>query len=377
MLREPQKIVFLMDFYGGPRAGTEVQLLDLLTGLDRRRFDPSLVVFRQAPGARDAREFPCPVHVLGIHRLAHPRSWVRMVAFARLLRQRRVRLVHILFNDASVIGPPFCKLAGTRTVVARRDMGFWYTPSVLHLLRLNRRFVDAVVTNSEAVRRNVLAYEGYPLQRTHVLINGHHPSRFLADPKPGFRKSLGIPKGHSTVLMVANLRPVKRHTDLLHAFARLRVRNAAVHLVLVGEGELETDLRGLAARLKLDGRVHFIGGTSPSDVIPIIKQCDVGVLSSATEGLSNALIEYMACGKPVVCPNSGGSGELVRDGETGFLVNPGDVGALSDRISRLLADPVLAQTMGRRGREMFAGRFTSERMVAEYMTLYDRLLSTD
>jgi glycosyltransferase involved in cell wall biosynthesis len=367
------RIVFLMDSYEGPKAGTERQLFELVSGLDRTRFDPMLVLLRSTPAATDPTQLPCPLHVLGVQRLASPCSWLKMAAFATMLRRIDVKLVHILFNDASIIGPPFCKLAGACTVVARRDMGFWYTPSILRLLRFNRRFVDAVAVNSEAVRLNVHRFEGYPLEHMYVLTNGHRPTRLFAAPEPGLRERLSIPPHHTLVGMVANLRAVKRHADLLRAFAVVRARQGTAHLLLVGGGELEASLRDLTAQLGLTDWVHFLG--SVDDPVPLIKHCDVCVLSSASEGSSNALLEYLGCGKAIVCTNVGGNAELIRDGETGFLVEPGDVMALADRVEWLVANPALARTMGQRGHDLFTGRFTSEQMVAAHMEMYDRLLS--
>ncbi|HWP99049.1 MAG TPA: glycosyltransferase [Vicinamibacterales bacterium] len=375
MSDQPVPIVYLVDSYTGPRAGTEVQLLELLRGLDRRRFEPSLAVLRPTPFIAEPGRLPCAsVQVLRIHRLLSPRSWFRMAAFAATLRRRGVRLAHIFFNDASVIGPPFLRLAGIRIVVARRDMGFWYTPAMLRCLRVSGRFVDAVVANCEAVRLNVHRLERYPLARARVIPNGQRLERFLAPADPTLRSRLGIPPEAPIVGMVANLKPIKRHEDLLRAFSIVRLQHPTAHLLLAGSGELEADLRTLAHHLDLAGCVHFAGPVD--DAVPVVRHCAVCVLSSESEGLSNALIEYLGCAKPVVCTNTGGNAEVVREGENGFLVEVGDVAALADRIGRLLADPALARTMGRRARRRFVDRYTVDRMLAEHMRLYDELLET-
>jgi glycosyltransferase involved in cell wall biosynthesis len=369
----PAKVVYLMDFYQGPQAGTEMQLLELLKGLDRTRFEPSLVVFRSTPFVERTDALPCPVSVLGVRRLSSPGTWRRLLSFARALRRSRVRLVHIFFNDASIIAPPFCRLAGTRTIVARRDMGYWYTPFNLRLLRLSNCFVDAVVANSDAVRDNVHRCEAVPLERLTVLRNGLDPARFHAGPAPRLREQLGIAADDPVLGMVANLRPIKRHDDLLRAFAVVRGRHPRAHLVLVGTGSTRNQLQALVSDLALTPWVHFLESTT--DAIPIIKQLDVGVLSSESEGLSNAILEYLACGKPVVCTRVGGNPELVADGWNGFLVEAGDLTAMADRMDRLLSDAVLLQTMSRRATEAFHSEFTSEHMVAAHMALYDQLLA--
>lgn len=369
----PAKIVYLMDFYQGPQAGTEMQLLELLKGLDRTRFDPSLVLFRPTRFVEKAGALPCPVQILGVRRLSSPGTWARLLSFAHQLKKARVRIVHIFFNDASVIAPPFCRLGGVRIVAARRDMGFWYTPLNLRLLRMTNRFVDAVVANSDAVRDNVHRCEAVPLERVAVLRNGHDQARFQVDPAPCFRQEHGIGPGDPVIGMVANLRPIKRHDDLVRAFVAVRGRHQRAHLVLVGTGPDERRIKALVDELSLTPWVHFPKVTT--DVIPIIRHFDVAVLSSASEGLSNAILEYLACGKPVVCTRVGGNPELVSDGWNGFLVDRGDEAAMADRIDRLLSDDVLAHTMARRAADTFHVQFTSEQMVDAHMELYDRLLA--
>ncbi|MGH9194655.1 MAG: glycosyltransferase, partial [Acidimicrobiia bacterium] len=96
MRQGPFKIVYLIDSLEGPRAGTEMQLLELLRGLPRARFEPTLMVLRPTPFVAGPDTLPCPVRVLGVHRLSAPQSWLRMASFAAVLRRAGVRLVHIL-----------------------------------------------------------------------------------------------------------------------------------------------------------------------------------------------------------------------------------------------------------------------------------------
>ena len=106
-----------------------------------------------------------------------------------------------------------------------------------------------------------------------------------------------------------------------------------------------------------------------------MRECAVGVLCSETEGLSNAILEYMACGLPVVATNVGGNPELVVEGETGFLYAPGDVEGLAKALGRLLADPALAARLGAAARARFETRFGLRRMVDETVAVYERALA--
>jgi glycosyltransferase involved in cell wall biosynthesis len=118
--------------------------------------------------------------------------------------------------------------------------------------------------------------------------------------------------------------------------------------------------------------VHLLGAVA--DAIPVVKHFAVGVLCSESEGFSNAVMEYMGCGVPSVCTNVGGNGELIRDGETGYLVRPFDVDSLADRIDRLLSQRDAAEAMAVRAQSA-ARRFTSARMAERHMAIYEDVLA--
>ena len=367
----PTRILYVMDALhcDDVVGGTEGQVLQLLTHLDRRRFEPHLAVFRSSPYIEHAERFPCPVDVLQIGSLSHPRTATRLLKLAAFVRTNRVGIAHVFLNDASIVAPFVCRLAGARVVVSRRDMGFWYTAGTLRALRVSNQFVARMVANSEAVRQSVHLHEGYPVDRIDVCYNGHDLARFDVQPCTQLRARFGIGDTDPIIGMVANFRPWKRQRDLVQAFAAIRRRHPTAHLVFVGSGDAD-HCRTAARALDLECCVHFAGGVA--DAVPLIRHFNVGVLCSESEGFSNAVIEYMGAGKPTVCTNVGGNTELVRDGESGFLVAPGDIATLSERISFLLMHPELAAAMGRNARES-AQQFTVGRMADAYMNLYQRL----
>jgi glycosyltransferase involved in cell wall biosynthesis len=297
------------------------------------------------------------------------RSVSKLLKLTRLVRTGRFPLVHIFLNDAAIAAPPFCRIAGARVIASRRDMGFWYTSTNLRALRVSNLFVNRMVANSDAVRRNVAAREGYPSSRIEVVSNGHNPERFNAAPLVGFRERLNIGPSDPIVGMVANFNPWKRHVDLIHAFARVRERHPTARLVLVGSGATGPS-RSAARALGLCSAIHILEGVG--EAIPLVKHFAIGVLSSESEGASNAVIEYMGSGKPTVCTNVGGNSELIRDGETGFLVTPGDIATMAHRINLLLDQPAVAESLGHRAR-LDAEGLTSHRMAESHMNLYDEL----
>jgi glycosyltransferase involved in cell wall biosynthesis len=145
-----------------------------------------------------------------------------------------------------------------------------------------------------------------------------------------------------------------------------------MHVVIVGEGPERARLEAQAAHLGLAEQVHFVG--HQQDVRPWLAAFDVCVLSSDWEGMSNAILEAMAAGLPVVATAVGGTPEVVVDGVTGFLVPPRDPQALADAILRLLRDPDLRRRMGEAGRAHVTEHFSVEQMVHKRERLYEELL---
>lgn len=364
--------MYLIDYFESPRGGTEGQLLELIQNLDRKRFDPCLAVFRPSTYLKE-HLFPCPVKVLSIGKLAHPGALARLIRLSYSIRKGGIDVVHILLNDASVVAPFFCKGGGAKVVVSRRDMGFWYNWSNLAALKVSNLFVDRMVANSQAVRANVIRQEAVPELKTCVIYNGHPPDRFALSPSGDFRNSCGIALEDPVIGMVANLKPLKRQSDLIRAFALVHEDVPNAHLVFVGEGRKEEKrLKELVRSVQLEKNVHFLGAVS--EVVPIVKHFDIGVLSSESEGLSNAIIEYMGCAKPTVCAKTGGNPELIEDGYNGFLVDVGDIKAMAGRILQFLLNPSLARTFGERARSRVLKQFSIQTMSGSYMDLYEGLV---
>jgi glycosyltransferase involved in cell wall biosynthesis len=352
------KVHFMMDFLANPNAGTEGQAIKLMTQLLKCGWEVDASFFVSSPFL-EGGSLRVPYSVLGIRRMAAPLTWYRLLRHAARLRRQGVRVVHIFFNDASLIAPPVLKLFGLRVIISRRDMGFWYTDRLKRLLRISGRFVDRAVCNSEAVRSITADAEGIPEERLQVIHNGYEHSASALEPAPR--------RPNPVVGIVANLRPIKRIDDLLRAFSEVLRKQPDAELQVIGAGDPEP-LRRLAAELGITQAVHFLG--SRPDAVRLVQAFDVGVLCSESEGMSNAIIEYLQAGKPVVCTRTGGNPEIVADGVNGYLVEVGDVSTMADRICRLLADPTQARRMGEAGAERVRAQFSTKAMVSSYEALY-------
>ena len=365
------KIMFLADAYENPYAGTEGQLLMLINGLDRERFQPHLTLFRRSHYIED-HGFPCPVEVLDIGRMASLDALQKLYRFARKLRAQGFSLVHIFFNDASIIAPVFLKLAGLKVIISRRDMGYWYSRGVLAILRLNRFFVDHAVVNSKAVEDMTAVSERISKEKISVIYNGYeHEGRVIRDESAEALIEKNITKDDLVIGMVANIRPIKRIEDVIRAMPGILQRVPNARFVLVGGGD-KTELQALAVELGVSHAIWFAGRQSNPKAF--MRRFNVAILCSESEGFSNAIVEYMKCQKPVVCTNVGGNGEIVVEGETGYLIDVGDVNALADRVCAILANSELARQLADAGYELAERKYSKDKMLEQHCLLYEDLI---
>ena len=368
------KLLYILDEFPDPHAGTESQFWLLLQGLDRTQVEPSILLLRRS-AFLEAHAAPTPVQVLNVPRLRSPLGLARIMAAAYRAKRSGFQVAHIFFNDSALVFPIVLKLVGIRVIVSRRDLGFWYSKVKLKVLRLQARFVDVVVANCKAVRDVVVKAERIAQEKVRVIYNGIAP-RSTAEPSN--RGMFGIPDDVSLIVTVANLRPLKRIDIAVRALATLRDRRRPVHLLVIGEdregragASHRAELEVLARELGVSSRVHFAG--KMSDPFPAIDLADICVLCSETEGLSNVIIEYMLAGKPVICTDVGGNAELVLPGKTGELVACNSVEGFGQAIASLLDDPARAASYGREGRLRTSELFTASAMIEHHSSLYREL----
>jgi L-malate glycosyltransferase len=298
----------------------------------------------------------------------------RLVAY---LRRQRIEVVHTHDFYTNVFGLAAAALARVPVRVgSRRETTGTRTGAQKRVERIAFRLASVVVANAEMVRRT-LVDEGLPEPKTVTVYNGIDPSRVAtAVSREEALAALGLPRDRGTrfVTIVANLRlAVKDHPTFLRAARRVVAAHPSAVFVVAGDGPLLAETRAFASGLGLGRAVRFLGACDR--VADLLAVSDVCVLSSRAEGFSNAILEYMAAGRPVVATEVGGAREAIAEGETGYVVAPGDDRAMADRIATLLASRELACAMGERGRELVRERFGCDAQRARVEGLYDRLLA--
>jgi len=353
--------------------GGEVQVLELLRRLP--------AVYQVSLHALDPNgPLLDETRALGYEPLIHPLggSFMRRAAIietmklARWLRRERIDLVHAHDFYAALLAVPAARLARVPVVMSRLDLVHWHG-RVRHLaFAVASHAADVVVANCEAVRDLVVHVERVSPEKVIVIRNGLDLQRFDALRAAPLQAPLPDAGGAPLAVVVANMRhEVKRQEDFLAAFAQVRRGVPEAQALLVGEGQRRDELVRIAREHGLGGSVHFLG--SRQDVPAILARATFGVLCSSKEGLSNAVMEGMAAGLPMVVTDAGGNAELVKDGARGFVIPPERPEALAQAMLRILADPGRARRMGQAARRFVEEELGLDRMIAEHDRLYRRL----
>jgi glycosyltransferase involved in cell wall biosynthesis len=363
--RRRTRVLFLIDELD--IGGTEQQILELVKRLDRQTYIPMVCCFR--PG-RVSREIEAAgVRVFTLRKRATVD--IRLIAgLVRLMRRERIDLVQTYLFTANTWGRLAAILAGVRIIVSsERNVDMWEERWKRLIGRWLDRWTHLTIGNSEAVK-DYLVRMGLRRERIQVIYNGVDPERFEEPVTPDVTKSdLGIPLHHSVVGLLARLEPQKDPSTFLRAAAMIGQKLPAVSFLVVGGGSLQQDLEREARALGLGTRIIFTGPRR--DVPRLLAACDVSVISSLKEGMSNTIMESMAAGKPMVATRVGGNAELIQEGESGLLVPPRDPVALANAVLLILEDPALAKTLGLEARARITTRFSAQAMVGATERLYD------
>jgi glycosyltransferase involved in cell wall biosynthesis len=294
----------------------------------------------------------------------------------KILKKDKNCVVHFFLVQAYVLGMMVAlkaKHSGPK-LMSRRSLNY-YQKKIMLFEQLEKEIhnkVDAVLANSEAVKKDLLKEEVLE-EKLHLIYNGIDLSRFNELPDNKIRKELGINKAAFIMTIVANLIPYKGHSDLLDALAMIKNRLPDDWVLLcVGKyGEEKSNLEEKLEKTQLKSHVKFLG--LRSDVHQILLNSNVGLLCSHEEGMPNAVMEYMAARLPVVATNVGGTVELVDDSETGILVPPKDPEKYAKAILKLIEKNV-KNKWGEQGRKKIEEEYSIEMCVKTYDNLYKKMM---
>jgi glycosyltransferase involved in cell wall biosynthesis len=247
-------------------------------------------------------------------------------------------------------------------------MGFWRGPHHVWAYRLLNRWVTKIVVVSESIKKMVMETEAVAPERIEVVYNGIDLKEFSGAADWTIKKELGIKEDEKVIMHVANLKPIKGHGFLFQALAAIGKIGPKFKLVLIGKDEFNGRLQSLAKDLNISDKIIFLG--KRTDVARLLPAADICVLPSLSEGMSNAILEYMLAGKPVVATNVGGNPELVREGFNGLLVEPKNAQQLEKALLSFLQDENKRRTMGQNALRLVQEEFSIDQMVRNYENLF-------
>jgi glycosyltransferase involved in cell wall biosynthesis len=371
MERPPKKINVLFIIKPERSAGAEMVLVEAAARLDPDRF--RVICGLLTP---DAEQVIPPHLPIVDFKMPGLNGWVWLRFILQLcwvIYRRRVDLLHV----NSYVPGNYARLAAALMQVPI-IIDHWHGFSRFNrkrrfICRVLGRFTDLSLAVSRGVRDYLVAQGGLDPAKVRVVANGVDVAAIEAA-RPGkvVRRELGLPAGVPVIGLVGRLDHWgKGHKELFEAMAPLMERHP-VQALIVGGGRRIDEVRALAASLGLAGAVHFLG--ERSDVPDLLNAMDIFVLPSYSEGLSLALLEAMAAGKPVVATAVGGTPEVVTEGDNGLLIPTRDAGALAGALERLLGAPDFAKQLGQNARAHVREHFSLDRLGREINEIYEELV---
>jgi glycosyltransferase involved in cell wall biosynthesis len=356
------------------RCGAEKQLTLLATGLPRDRFDVHVCALtRSGPLLEPLEKAGIPVTVIGKSWKVDPPAYRRL---ARHIADLKPDIVHTWIFAANAYGRQAAFRAGVKHVIAsERCVDPWKRWHELAIDRYLARKTERIVVNSTGVRDFYVGH-GISEDLFVTIPNGVSASAAVEPtPREEILRELGLPANARLIGAVNRLWPQKRIKDLIWGADLLKCVRDDTHLLIIGDGPQRWRMERYNYQMTTDDLVHFLG--ERDDVPRLLPHFDCLWLASSYEGQSNAIMEAMSAGVPVVATDIPGNRDLVVNDQTGFLVAVGDRAAIARQTKLLLEDRELAERMGAAGRQRMLEEFSVEKMVERHGAFYEQVVRDD
>ena len=354
------KVAYLIDTL--EQAGAEKQLVTVATGLNRSRFEPSVICLtRMGFYEKDLREAGIPVFLIGKRHKLGIHAYRRLRA---LLREIAPDILHTWMFTCNLYGRLAARGSSVKTLASEVSADPTKSSVRLAVDRILAASTSAFYMNSRKVAQFYHERCGIPFEKITVIPNGVEPR--VAEPVD--LASLSVPNDSYVICCAGRLSQEKGFDRMIRAIALDGMRHRKIFLLIVGEGPLKDFLQSLAERLGVADRVRFLGHRQ--DLLRIIRAADVFVLPSLYEGMSNVLMEAMVQGKPCIATAVGGVDELIVNGESGIVIPRSDPELIAEAVSYLMESPEESARLGRAGQERMARHFSVQENVRRFEELY-------
>jgi len=373
-LTQQIKVLFitsLLDRMGG----AEKNLCEVVLHLNKDEFTPFVLAFKGGELTQYLADQEINVHENGIKKLFSLHTIMKAFDLYRFIRKERIDVVVTYHHDADIFGSVVAKLAGVpRVVSSRRDMGYQLQKKHVLFYRWFGFLFTHFITVSDAVKHEIMRRELVKKEKITTIHNGLDLELFSLceqEKKKELQKELGLSAEKVSIGMVASFRPIKGQMYLVDAVASIKEWHDEVQIIVVGYNDTDyfREVQARVKEMKLEKNFIFTGDRD--DVPELLQLFDLFVISSVNEGFSNAIIEAMAAGLPVITANSGGNGEAVLHGETGLLFEPCNSNALAESLTLLLSDKQMITRFGENGRARVTEKFGLNQMISANEVVYN------
>ena len=355
--------------------GAETQLLNLVKGIDKNKFRIYVCNLSEEQNKLEKEFKKLDITMVEIYKKSKYDIGI-IFRLKQFIKDNDIDIVHSTLNNFWPRVASIMIYKRPILIASERSIDNWWKKKY-HFLADNilAKFTEVMVCNSYKIKEfyetKVPNLEG----KIEVIYNGVLDEKFKdisIDEKNELKKQYGIDDEDIVFGIVAGLRDVKDHMTLLKAVNLLKAHNQKFKLLIIGDGKNRDNINSYIQKNEISNYVRMIGETS--DVYKFLNIIDVGILCSIQEGLSNSIIEYMLCKSPVIATNAGGNTELVKDNETGLLINVGDFENLSNKMLFFIKNKELIKSYGEKSYEFAYEKFKYENMVESYGNLYEKLI---
>lgn len=364
--------------------GAQLTTLNILSNLPRNKYDISFITSPRGLLSREFADLEGVSSHFSLFLVRHINPIADILAFIHIFliyRAQKYNIIHTHSSKAGILGRWAAKFAKIPCII--HTVHGWsfngYQPAVVRsffifLERITAKFTTKIICVSKSDFETGLKYKIAPREKFVFIKYGIPLTTFKKPPtnRSEKRKELGIDNGDPVVGMISCLKPQKSPLDFIKACIRIYEKVPNINFLLVGDGSLKKRCKKTLARTPLNGRFVFTGWRR--DISEILDILDVVVLTSKWEGMPVAIIEALCKGKPVVVTDTGGARELVRNGVTGYLTQPGSHEETADRVIKVLKDRRSSIEMGKNASASIGYSFDARNMISELDKLYGGLL---
>lgn len=371
------KVLYITSFFN-KMGGAERNICDIVCNIHHERVIPYVFCLKGGELVEELKSKGIYTKIIELEKIFSIEAVRKGIDLYNFIRREDIKIVVTYHHDADIWGGIVAMLAGATVISSRRDMGYQLKKKHIWAYRLLNRLYTKIISVSDAVKNEVVNREWTDPDKIITIHNGvRHSvfqSRLTKEESTAFKKSFGIEPSDIVIGNFGTFRPVKGQLYLAQAVKEVVKKHGNIKALFVGFKESDYFKEVQAFINKHGLNKYCIFTDDRKDIPEILSIIDIYVSSSISEGFSNAVLEAMAVGKPVIATNSGGNPEAVVHEETGLLVPPCDSNALSDAIQRLIQSKEMRQSMGLHGLNRVTAAFTLQKMMETTEELYEYLI---